>query len=210
MLLYPANMHFHFIHKQMIEGCGWYASQWSFANMDVILVMAYFRTGEGIQGHINAQLWAGLISFVTSMTKPVIIAGDFNISPEELMTTTMSTIMQVQVLASGQATCHSGNELDWALVSTSLIANLSIKACWEVPFKPHAQLIFNWTQDLEPVAVEQIQSTARHPSCKIRQKSGIRLNTLKCQCNGWTSQPHLRHKQLGHFVTRLNDMCCKV
>ena len=163
MLLYPANMHFHFIHKQVIDGCGWYASQWSFANMEVILVMAYFRTGEGIQGHTNSQLWAGLISFVTSMTKQVIIAGDFNISPEEFMTTTMSTIMQVQVLASGEATCHSGNELDWSLVSTSLVADLSIKACWEVPFKPHAQLVFHWTQDLAPVAVQQIQKFSPAP-----------------------------------------------
>ena len=96
MLLYPAHMHFHFIHKQVIEDCGWSAAQWTFANLDVILVMAYFRTGEGIQGHINAQLWAGLISFVTSMTKQIIIAGDFNISPEEFMTTTMGTIMQVR------------------------------------------------------------------------------------------------------------------
>ena len=27
MLLYPAHMHFHFIDKQVIEGCGWYAAQ---------------------------------------------------------------------------------------------------------------------------------------------------------------------------------------
>ena len=175
MLLYPANLHFHFVHKQLLEGCGWYAAQWTFANTDVILVASYFRTGEGIQGHINAQLWAGLISFVTSIAKPVVIAGDFNTSPEEFMTTTMTTIMQVQVLASGEATCHSGNELDWALVSTNLIADLSIKACWEVPFKPRAQLIFNWTQDLEPVAVQQIQKFSPAPKLQNPAKEWYQI-----------------------------------
>lgn len=24
MLLYPTNMHFHFVHKQIVDGCGWY------------------------------------------------------------------------------------------------------------------------------------------------------------------------------------------
>ena len=115
LLVYPAHMHFHYVHKQIIDGCGWYAVQWTFADAEVLMVMAYFRTGEGIQGHTNAQLWAGLLSFVTSVVKPVIICGDFNITPEEFMTTTMGTIMQVQVLATGEATCHSGNELDWAL-----------------------------------------------------------------------------------------------
>lgn len=101
LMIYPAHMHFHFVHKQIIEGCGWYAVQWTFDDAEILMITAYFRTGEGPQGHTNAQLWAGLLSFVTSVVKPVIILGDFNVSPEEFMTTTMSTIMQVQVLATG-------------------------------------------------------------------------------------------------------------
>lgn len=168
MLLYPANMHFHFVQAQVVEGCGWYATLWTFHNVNVIMVMAYFRTGEGIQGPTNAKLWAGLIAFVTSLAKAVIIVGDFNITPEEFMSTTMNTIMQVQVLATGEATCHSGNELDWALVSTSLIADLSVKASWEVPFKPHAQLVFHWSQELEPIAVRQIQKFNPAPQLQNR------------------------------------------
>lgn len=43
MLLYPSN-------KNIVDGCGWYATQWTFHNVDVIIAMAYFCTEEGIQG----------------------------------------------------------------------------------------------------------------------------------------------------------------
>lgn len=157
MLVYPAHLHFHYIQKQIIDGCGWFAVHWTFENFDLILVMVYFKCGEGVQGATNSILWSGLLTFVTSVSKPVIIMGDFNITPEEFMVTTMSTIMQVQVLASGEDTCHTGRELDWALVTKALQPEVQISVDWQVPFKPHAQLIFRLNKDLQHVAVTQIQ-----------------------------------------------------
>ena len=90
----------------------------------MLLIAAYFKCGEGIQGPTNAELWAGLTAFVTSVQKPVVIAGDFNVTPETFMTTTLGQHMQLQVCATGEETCNTGNELDWALVSTHLAADL--------------------------------------------------------------------------------------
>ena len=125
--------------------------------MDLVMVMVYFKCGGGVQGNTNALLCSGLLTFVTGMQKPVIICGDFNITPEEFMTTTMSTIMGVQVVATGEDTCHTGRELDWALVTTYLAADLQVEANWEVPFKPHAQLNLKLDRAGDPIAIQKIQ-----------------------------------------------------
>lgn len=41
----------------------------------------------------------GLMTCVTGVQHPVVVVGDFNVQPEEFMTTTMGSIMQVAVLA---------------------------------------------------------------------------------------------------------------
>ena len=169
LLVFPANLHFHYVQKQIIDGCGWFAVHWTFENFDLILVMVYFKCGEGLQGATNSLLWSGLLTFVTSLAKPVIVFGDFNITPEEFMATTMGTIMQVQVLATGEETCATGRELDWALVTTALLPEVRIEANWMVPFKPHAQINLHLAKDLHQVTVTQIQ---RHqPAPKLEKIS---------------------------------------
>ena len=119
MVVFPNNLHFHFIQKQIIDGCGWSAVHWMFENFGLIIIMVYFKCGEGLQGATNAHLWSALLTFVSSLATPAIVIGDFNITPEEFMTTSMSTVMQMQVLATGEDTCLTGREIDWALVTRS-------------------------------------------------------------------------------------------
>ena len=69
--MYPTHLHIHFVQKQLIDGCGWYAVHWTFEKFDLV------------------------VTFVAGVAKPVIVIGDFNITPEEFMATTMSTVMQV-------------------------------------------------------------------------------------------------------------------
>ena len=166
MIIFPHNLHFHFVQKQIIEGCGWYAVVWSFENCEIILVFSYFKCGEGVQGPTNSQLWAGLISFVTSVRKPVIVAGDFNLDPGAFMTTTMAQVMQVQVLATGEATCNTGSEIDWALISTSLAADVAVQSNWIVPFKPHAMLQFKIAGHFQDLTVRQLSKFGPAPQLK--------------------------------------------
>ena len=79
-----------------MAGCGWYAVHWSFANLDLVIVVTYFKCGEGLQGA------TGLLTFVTGSQKPVIILGDFNITPEKFMTTTVSSIIRSKWLPLGK------------------------------------------------------------------------------------------------------------
>lgn len=137
MMLFPQDQHVHFIQKQIIDGCGWFGVIWSFEGIELVLIAAYFKCGEGIQGPTNAELWAGLIAYVTSVQKPVIIAGDFNVTPETFMATTLGQHMQLQVCATGEETCNTGNELDWALVSNHLAADLKGQVSWMVNDSVH-------------------------------------------------------------------------
>lgn len=70
MIIYPAHKHFHHVQQQMIDGCGWVATMWTFSNLQLIMIVAYFKCGEGVQGKTNAALRAGLISFVTGVNQP--------------------------------------------------------------------------------------------------------------------------------------------
>lgn len=167
ILLFPTHLHIHFVQKQLIDGCGWYAVHWSFDNFALVIVMAYFKCEEGIQGPTNTLLWSGLMTFVTGLAKPVTVIGDFNITPEEFMATTIGTVMQVSMLATGEDTCQTGRELDWALVSNNLIADTTISADWIVPFKPHAQLHVHLAKELQHITVQQIQRY--QPALKLQK-----------------------------------------
>ena len=167
MVILPAHLHFHYIQHQMIDGCGWYAVMWSFSHINIIMAAAYFKRGEGLQGKTNSELWAGLITFVTGVNQACIIIGDFNITPAEFMATTMSTVMQVQVVATGDETCNTGNELDWALATNQICADLRVQASWDVPFRPHAQLLFHLGITLQPSSVNQL--TRYNPAPKMEQ-----------------------------------------
>ena len=49
MLLFPQNQHFHYVQKKILEGCGWYAVSWTFESYELMMVMVYFKCGDGIQ-----------------------------------------------------------------------------------------------------------------------------------------------------------------
>ena len=144
--------------------------------------MVYFKCGEDIQGATNSLLWSGLLTFVTSLAKPVIILGDFNITPEEFMATTMNTIMQVQVVATGEDTCATGREIDWALVTTALVSEVRIEANWLAPFKPHAQLNLHLAKDIQHVTVNQILRYQPAPRLEKITKEWTQISASdKCQ-----------------------------
>lgn len=198
--------------KQIIDGCGWYAVHWSFENFDIVIIMVYFKCGEGIQGATNALLWSGLLTFVTRLAKPVIVVGDFNATPEEFMTTTMSTVLQMQVLATGEDTCLTGRELDWALVTNALHPETSIKVDWQVPFKPHGQLIVHLARDLRHISVNQIQRFQPAPKLdKVRiewthlEEVDLPVKWLQMPTNSLTQRAGIIYHKIERYVLQNHD-----
>ena len=90
------------------------------------------------------------------------------------------------------------------LVSTSLIADLTVKTGWEVPFKPHAQLLFHWMNDLAAPVVQQIQKyQPSAQSSPIRSWSGINLNIEMYLSNGWRAKPTPMTQRLGALYHKI-------
>ena len=153
-------------------------------------MMVHFKCGEGIQGATNTLLWSGLLTFVTGLVKPVIVLGDFNVTPEEFMTTSMSSIMKVQVIATGEDTCSTGREIDWGFASDYLVADLRVEADWIVPFRPHALLKFNLDKGVEHISLQQI----------VRFNPAPRLEKIRTE---WTKIPE--HVPDVNWLNRQND-----
>ena len=152
----------------------------TFSDFKLIMIVAYFKCGEGVQGKTNSKLWGGLISFVTGVNHPCIIMGDFNITPGEFMATTIGTVMQVQMVATGEETCSTGNELDWALATNQISPDLVVKVCWEVPFKPHAQLNFKLNVATTALTVQQITRYNPAPKLEKSTKEWDQFEQVEC------------------------------
>ena len=203
MVIFPAHLHFHHVQRQVIDGCGWYAVMWSFNHLSLIMVTAYFKCGEGVQGKTNSALWAGLINLVTGVNQPCIIMGDFNITPGELMATTMNTVMQVQVVATEEETRNTGNELGWALVTNQISPDIKVTANWEVPFKPHAQLLFHLNKTLEPIAVNQLTRFNPAPKMENPTREWIQIEAIEQPVQWLDMGDNLVSRQVGSIYGRI-------
>ena len=156
MIVHPISCHMHKVKHYTIEGCGWMAVQWQFDNWAIILILVYFKTGEGIQGQTNAQLWARLTTFTQHLQLPYIVIGDFNVEPGEVAATTIVEHMGGSLLATGQETTLQGSELDWSIVSKNLKPACRLQVQWEVPFKPHGMLVMSIEQEVKELQVAQL------------------------------------------------------
>ena len=62
--------------------------------------------------------------------------------PTEIQDTALIQVMRGRMVATGEATCNHGAELDFGVVSRSLEALSDLSVDWTVPWKPHAALSF--------------------------------------------------------------------
>ena len=101
-------------------------------------VSLYLRDTEGLNGPTNAEVLASLVAFVRTLPEPWIILGDWNLDPTEVQDSTLIQVMRGRMLATGEATCNHGAELDFGVVSRSLEVLADLSVTWAVPWKPHA------------------------------------------------------------------------
>ena len=123
------------------------------------------------------------------------------------MTTTMAQVMHVQILATGQETCNTGNELDWAFVSTQLIADMQVQTDWMVPFKPHAMLRFQIAGHFDEVVVRQLSKYGPAPKLSKPEKEWhqvearpVNVKWLNKETDNITSQTGSPYDRIERFV----------
>ena len=122
------------------KGAGYTAVGLRQRRWDYTIVSLYLRDTEGLNGPTNAEVLSSLVAFVRTLPEPWIILGDWNLDPTEVQDTALIQVMRGRMIATGEATCNHGAELDFGVVSRSLEALVELSATWAVPWKPHAAL----------------------------------------------------------------------
>ena len=119
------------------------------------------------------------------------------------MTTTIGQHMHLQVCATGEETCHSGNELDWALVSKHLAADLSSKASWMVPFKPHALIQYQLSGQFEAISVQQLTKFGPAPQLVNPEKTWQQIEPQEVRVQWLQQHTDPMTKQMGSMYQRI-------
>ena len=119
------------------------------------------------------------------------------------MTTTIGQHMQLQVCATGEETCNTGNELDWALVSKHLAADLTGKVSWMVPFKTHALIQYNLAGHYEAIAVQQLTKFGPAPKLVNPEKTWHQTEPQEVQVQWLQQHTDPLTKQMGSMYQRI-------
>ena len=146
VMVHPPNNQLFYLGSHMFEGCGWMAMQWDLIGHSVVLIGIYAKCGEDLQGVTNRQIWASITAFVRHLQLPYILMGDMNISPEEMAASNLLAHMEGAILATGKETTLHGAELDCSIVSKRIAAITQVHGDWEVPCRPHCQLVIKYFQ----------------------------------------------------------------
>ena len=129
--------------------------------------------------------------------------GDFNITPENFMTTTLGQHMPVQVIATGEETCNTGSELDWALVSVQLAADLEVQTNWCVPFKPHAMLQYHLRGHFEAKSVQQLTKFGPAPKLEKPDRTWHQIEPQEVHVNRLNQHADPLTPQMGSMYHRI-------
>jgi hypothetical protein len=138
------------------EGCGFIATGVRLKGWHLAVVNVYLRDSTGLGAPPNSSIVSALQGFVRSLSFPWIIAGDFNIEPEELQATNLLEMLGGRLLCTDEPTLDQGGRLDFAIARKSMESLVSISAEWDVPWKPHACLSLTVRADLSNTRMPQL------------------------------------------------------
>ena len=169
MMVFPGHQNIHLKDQFVIEGCGWMACQMELERYNLNLIGMYAKCGEGIQRQTNQQLWSRLVTYVRHLKEPYMILGDFNVEPNALAETHLLEHMEAEIVAAGEETTLHGSELDWTIVSKSISVGAALRLSWEVPCRPHAQIILQMEMDGLEKRVPQVKKYPAIPKLESPQ-----------------------------------------
>ena len=125
-----------------VEGCGFCAVEIRVRGVSLLLLSLYLKNSTPFHCHPNAEIVARLVAVVKHHSGQWLVAGDFNLSPQEVADTALVSELGGQLHTVGFPATHGGSELDFAITSSAIaIAGLiSVALDWSAPHRPHASL----------------------------------------------------------------------
>jgi hypothetical protein len=160
-LAYRRHLNVRSGHAYTKDGNGYSFSFFRVKDRDIAVGTIYLLSGSTLQSDTNAAILAHLACFVKSLCMEWVLIGDWNLTPEVLFTTSLTSELRAAWVHTGEATVANGGELDFAMASHSIAPFLTVIADWDTPFRPHAAL--RWTLQVGDfrVAVPQLQPFKR-------------------------------------------------
>ena len=130
-----------FLNHVSFEGGGFTAVVVRTRQAEIACFSVYLRSGVAYDSHPNAEILSRLMANIKAHSGHWFAIGDWNVAPEELLASNILSELQAYPIVTGQATCDSGNELDYCICSSKLRSISSIAADWTAPHRPHSSLI---------------------------------------------------------------------
>ena len=123
-----------------VEGCGFCAVEIRVRGVSLLLLSLYLQNSTPLHCHPNAEIVARLVAVIKHHSGQWLIAGDFNLSPQEVADTALVNELGGQLHTVGFPTTHGGSELDFAITSSAVAGLISVELDWSAPHRPHASL----------------------------------------------------------------------
>ena len=137
-----SNYQTRFLHKHGDNGKGFVFSGIQFHGWEMAIGNLYLESGVGPEGGVNPGLLAALALFLQELRIPWIVVGDWNCTHDELASSGFLQSVHGKLLAPLEATTSQGSSIDFGVVCAKLAGCVSVETEWNVPFKPHAALLF--------------------------------------------------------------------
>ena len=137
-----SNYQTRFLHKHGESGKGFVFSGIRFHGWEMAIGNLYLESGVGPEGGVNPGLLAALALFLQELRIPWIVVGDWNCTHDELASSGFLQSVHGRLLAPLDATTSQGSSIDFGVVCAKLAGCVSVETEWNVPFKPHAALLF--------------------------------------------------------------------
>ncbi|CAE7252271.1 unnamed protein product, partial [Symbiodinium sp. CCMP2456] len=126
--------------KFSLEGKGFHFG--IFQGHDLAIGTVYLESGTGLEGEINSKILAELLVVIQAFSCKWFVSGDWNLTWEDLQDSTFPRLSRAGVVLPDQPTTTHGRTLDYALCSRELVGLVVATTTWDVPFRPHAAVLY--------------------------------------------------------------------
>ena len=126
-----------------VQGKGFLFGIFRFPGYDIAVGTVYLESGVGPDSGLNPTILSELMSVIKTFACCWVLAGDWNCSWEDLQKSAFPRLVRAGVILPDEATTTQGSTLDYALCSRELVGLLAATVIWDVPFRPHAGILYN-------------------------------------------------------------------
>ncbi|OLP81585.1 hypothetical protein AK812_SmicGene37862 [Symbiodinium microadriaticum] len=126
-----------------VQGAGWTQVFMRLHGHDLAIFAVYLKVDTPLYHPPNSDVLHELMAAVRALSCAWIAIGDWNATPEDVVSLGLPRLLQGELLATGGPTLLGGREIDFAILDNRLHGSCRVEAEKEVPWSPHFLLQVN-------------------------------------------------------------------